>query len=128
MKTEPNCSSIEGHLVMLAMIVAAVALFTFLDVQISLARLDDSGPAAGAHLARPSVAYSFIPVLAACVGVTAIVLNFVLGVVLRRYLSRKVHWATLGGASSFVSIAQAEIEKGLEPSFAVERRKRSCAR
>jgi hypothetical protein len=106
MKTEPNYSSFKGHLVMLATIATVVALFTILDVQISLARLDPSGPATGVHLARPHVAYFFIPVLAACVDVAAVVLNFLFGLALRRCLSRKVHWAALGGAFASVSIAQ----------------------
>ena len=106
MNTESKCTSLKGHLVMLATIAAVVALFTILDIQLSLARLESSEAATGAHLARPNVAYFFIPVLAAAVGVAAVTLNFLLGLVLRRRLSRKVHWAALGGAFAFVSIAQ----------------------
>ena len=106
MKAEANCSALKGHLVMIATLASVVAVLTVLDVQLSLARLDPSDPTTSAHLARPQVAYAFIPVLAALVATAAVVVNVVLGLVLRRRLLRTTHWAILGAAFALVSVAQ----------------------
>jgi hypothetical protein len=106
MNTQSQCSTLKGHLVMVATITTVVAMLTILDVQISLARIDPNDSATSAHLARPQVAYLFIPLLAALVAAAAVVVNAVLGLVLRRRLSRTMHWAILGAAYALVSIAQ----------------------
>ena len=91
---------------MVATIAAIVAMLTILDVQISLARIDPGDSTTWAHLARPQVAYVFIPVLAALVAAAAVIVNFILGLVLRRRLSRRMHWAILGAAYALISVAQ----------------------
>jgi hypothetical protein len=106
MNRESECSTLKGHLVMVATIAALVAMFTILDVQISLAHTDPNDSTTWTHLARPQVAYFFIPVLAALVATTAVIANFILGLVLRRHLSRRRHWAILGASYALVSVAQ----------------------
>jgi hypothetical protein len=102
---------------MVATIAAIVAMLTILDVQISLARIDTSNSTTWAHLARPHVAYFFIPVLAALVAAAALVVNFILGLILRRRLPRRMHWAILGAAYALVSVAQPVSAIGLNHSL-----------
>jgi uncharacterized membrane protein YidH (DUF202 family) len=116
-KTNSHCSTFRGNLVMIAAIAAIVAMFTILDVQISLARIDPSDSTTWAHLARPQVAYFFIPVLAALVAAAAVIVNFIVGLVLRRRFSRALHWAILGVAYALVSVAQPVSAIGLNHSF-----------
>lgn len=106
MNTHPNCSALKGHLVMVATIVPVVSVLTLLDIQISLARIDSGDATTTIHLARPEAAYSFIPLLAAVIALVAIVVNSVLGLLLRRHLSRAVHWGMLGAAFALISVAQ----------------------
>lgn len=106
MNTHPSCSVLKGHLVMVATIVAVVSALTLLDIQISLARIHSGDSTTAVHLARPEVAYSFIPVLAAVIALVAIVVNSVLGLLLRRHLHRALHWGMLGVAFALISLAQ----------------------
>lgn len=106
MNTESECSTLKGHLVMVATIVAVVTMFTALDVQISLARIDPSDSTTSVHLARPQIAYFFIPVLAALVATAAVIVDSMLGLVFRRRLPRRMHWALLGTAYALVCVAQ----------------------
>jgi len=102
---------------MVATIATVVAMLTILDVQISLARIDPSDSTTRAHLARPQDAYFFIPVLAALVAAAAVIVNSILGLVLRRRLSRTMHWAILGAAYALVSIAQPISAIGINDTF-----------
>lgn len=116
MNKKSQCSTLKGHLVMVATIATVVAMFTILDVQISLVRIDPSDSTTWVHLARPQVAYFFIPVLAAVVAVAAFIVNSILGLVLRRRLSRTRHWAILGAAYALVSVAQPVSAIGINDS------------
>lgn len=117
MNSKSSCGAFKGHLMMVGTIIVFVAMFTTLDVQISLARMDPNDPTTWSHLARPQAAYAFIPVLAALVAIAAIIVNFVLRLVLRRRLSRLAHWACLGAAYASVSVAQPISAIGINEPF-----------
>lgn len=104
MTSESKYSALKGHLAMVVAITAVVAVFTLLDVQISLARVHTG--AGDVHLAQPEVAYFFISVLVALIATAAVIINSLLRLVLRRRISETVHWAALGAAFALISIAQ----------------------
>jgi hypothetical protein len=102
MKAELTCSPAKGHLVMVTAIAVVVSIFTLLDVQISLARIDMNDPATWPNMS-PQVRYFFIPVLSAYLAVPAVIINFILSFIDRRRLLKVKHWAAFGAAFASVT-------------------------
>lgn len=104
MRTDSPSSALAEYLAMVATIVAAVAVTTFVDVQISLGQIDPNDSATWPNMA-PQIRYYFIPVLATFVSAISLAVNLVLQLLQRRRLVRRIHWVLLGAGYSVVLLA-----------------------
>lgn len=104
MRTDSPSSALAEYLAMVATIVAAVVVTTFVDVQISLGQIDPNDSATWPNMA-PQIRYYFIPVLATFVSAISLAVNLILQLLQPRRLVRRVHWVLLGAGYSVVLLA-----------------------
>lgn len=117
MKPDFRVSVVAGYLAMAAAIIGSVTAATFIDVQISLSRIDPNDSSTWPNMA-PQVRYYFIPVFSVPLAVVAILVNLCLQLFGSRRFPRVGHWVLLGVAFSLVLLAFPLIKVGVNPSVA----------